>query len=1031
MGPATEQKNDFKKLLHDENDDMSIDIVKSQTCQYFEPEEVHNLFTPNCFSIFSHNIRSLSGNFKDLRDLLYNMLPGNFSVIALQEIWSINKMYDLTGYKQLLYKTRDMNTDPNPNCGGGVGFFVQNDLQYEVLEDESVFISGVYESLWIKVKIGETYKIIGNVYRPNSAPKANLKKAISIHEAILTKITTNKKHSKCSIEIVSDFNVDLLKFQEHELTNSYLELLLSFSLLPAVTKPTRITHNTASLIDHICVLNKSNQHNSGIILSYISDHFPTFYIDQTRSPKPKKKPFKIRKINDETQNDLNNLLKASSFQNITSQDDPALAFSNFFTLWNSAAELSFPEITVNPKTKSKFVHSPWMTPGLLVSCKTKQKLFSKKLQKPTVANISTFKTFNIIYNNCRKKAKKNHYNEMFDACKRDLKLTWKLVREVSCTRKGQARQLPEYFRYQGNTIRSPQEIANNFNQFFTEIGPQLADKIPKSKKHLKDFLSTPSPLDFQFTELSEQRILNFVKKIKPKASYGEDFISNKVLKFIAPTIIQPLKHIINISLQTGFFPDQFKIAKVIPIYKDSDCHEFSNYRPISLINSLSRLIESTVCFQVTGFADACDLFDPHQYGFRAKHNVNHPLLQFSEKIFEALNEGKISLAVFIDLKKAFDTVDYKILLEKLKHYGIRNTELLWFENYLQNRQQYVHLSSIAGESNINSCKLPCKCGIPQGSCLGPLLFLFFINDLTKATDFFTLLFADDCTFQITATNSSSLFKRANEELNKAEQWFSANKLTINAKKTKYILYKDPNSHIHVEDLYISQSIISRVGQFCEEKSVRFLGVWVDDQMSFTDHMSKLKSKLISGIYALSTSCKLVSLSVRKLIYRSLVESHIRFAAILYGASNPTMLNPLRVLQRKAVRIVAGANFNAHTGNLFKVHNFLKLDDIVQLSQTLFVRQFKNKQLPISFSSFFQNLSDQVLRDHDYNLKPKIVKRNFLTYYPSVQLIRAWNCNNLLLKSEAELVNLKSDFTSHKLNNYETECAVVNCYVCIP
>ena len=261
---------------------------------------------------------------------------------------------------------------------------------------------------------------------------------------------------------------------------------------------------------------------------------------------------------------------------------------------------------------------------------------------------------------------------------------WQLIRDVSCTKKGQSKQLPEYFRYKGDILRSPQEIADNFNKYFTKIGPQLANQIPMGKKHFKDFLSTPNPLCFEFSELSESRILNFISKMKSKSSYGADSISNKVLKFIAPTIIQPLKHLINTSLRTGYFPDELKIAKTIPIYKDSDSHEFLNYRPISLINSLSRLIESIVCFQVTGFADACDLFSSHQYGFRSKHNVNHPLLHFSEKIFEALNEGRISLAIFIDLKKAFDTVNYKILLEKLEFYGIRNTELYWFKNYLQN-----------------------------------------------------------------------------------------------------------------------------------------------------------------------------------------------------------------------------------------------------------------------------------------------------------------------------------------------------------
>ena len=149
--------------------------------------------------------------------------------------------------------------------------------------------------------------------------------------------------------------------------------------------------------------------------------------------------------------------------------------------------------------------------------------------------------------------------------------------------------------------------------------------------------------------------------MKSKSSFGEDCISNNVLKLISITIIQPLKHLINLSLSTGYFPDQFKTAKVVPIFKDSDSHEFSNYRPISLLNSMSRLFESIVCFQVTGFADASDIFYEHQYGFRSKHNVSHPLLHFSEKILNALNNNKFNIAIFLDLKKAFDTVNYEIL----------------------------------------------------------------------------------------------------------------------------------------------------------------------------------------------------------------------------------------------------------------------------------------------------------------------------------------------------------------------------------
>ena len=959
------------------------------------------------------------------------MLPANFSVIALQEIWSVSKMYDLTGYNDLIYKTRDMNTEPNSNCGGGVGFFVSKNFQFEILEEESVFISGVYESLWIKVQVDKCkFKIIGNIYRPNTAPRANLKLAIETHASIITKIKSNKNHSKCSIEIASDFNVDLLKFQEHNKTNEYFEVLLSFGLLPTVTKPTRISHNSATLIDHIFVSNQSKFHYSGIIISEISDHFPIFYIDQSNNQKPKPQPYQTRKINSETQTNLNNLLKTTSFENIINQSNPSEAFQNFFDICHSATDISFPVITVRPKS-TKFSHSPWMTPGLLISSKTKQKLFNKKLNSPTQVNVSKFKYYNNIYNMCRHRSQQLYYSKRFTDCKDDLKTTWKLIREVSCSRKVQKDNLPDYFRWKGNIIRGPQEIANNFNRYFTEVGPDLASKIPDSKKHFSNFLGTPNKQDFKFSEMSEIRILNFIKNMKPKSSFGEDCISNNVLKLIAPTIIQPLKHLINISLTTGYFPDQFKIAKVIPIFKESDCHEFSNFRPISLLNSISRLFESIVCFQVTGFTDACDILYKHQYGFRAKHNINHPLLHFTDNIFNALNNNKFNISIFIDLKKAFDTVNYDILLKKLEHYGIRNTELLWFKNYLQNRQQYVHLSKIAGVSNVNSSKLQCKSGIPQGSCLGPLLFLIFINDLPNATDLSTLLFADDCTFQISGSNSQSLIRLANLELEKAECWFNSNKLTINAKKTKYIFYKNQSNHVHLNDLFISNSAITRVGQFCDEKSVRFLGIWIDDALTFSGHISKLKSKLNSGLYALSSCNKIVPIKIRKTKYSSLVESHLRFGSIIYGAANPKLLEPISVMQRKAIRLVARASYNAHTDELFKKYRFLKYDDLVQLNQCIFLRQYSNKQLPTSFCSMFQYLplSQQVYRDDDYNVKPKVVNFKSLSFLPIIQLIRSWNRSSLLVKAEGEINALKDIFITQKLNSYAEECDKLICYVC--
>ena len=1034
QGPSGHTNSDLRNLLNDDNNDGSSDapnILKNQSCQYFEPEEVNAEIDSDSFSILSHNVRSLSGHFESFKDMLYAMLPTNFSVIAMQEVWSIHKVYNLTGYSDMVFKTRDMNKERNPNCGGGVGFFVHKKFEYEVLEEESIFVEGVYESLWIKVEVAKNiFKIVGNVYRPNTAPRASIKQAIEIHSSILTNISKNKDHSKCSIELVGDFNIDLLQFQNHDQTNDFLETSFSFGLLPVITKPTRITPNSATLIDHIWVRNKSEVHRAGVILCHISDHYPTFYAHHIHQEKQTLKPFKTRITNKDAQNSFKKLLKNANFDSVLSNENPETAYHDFLSIYNSAAELAFPEVTLRPK-KHTFAHSPWMTPGLLVSCKTRQKLLRAKETNPSPHNKAKFRAYNKIFTACRRKAQALHYTEKFAQCRTDLKETWKLVREVSCTKTKQRDKIPDYFRHEGTILKDPGEIANKFNKYFAEIGPNLANAGLKcqsrNSKHFSEFLGPKHENNFKFSELSQIRLYNFIKKIKPKTSFGQDLVSSKVLQFIAPTILRPLRHLINLSLRTGHFPDKFKVAKIVPIYKDSDQHEFNNYRPISLLSSLSRLLESIVSFQLTSFAEAHNIFYQHQYGFRANHSVAHPLLHFTENILKAQNEGKINISIFVDLKKAFDTVSYEILLAKLEHYGVRNTELLWFRNYLTNRTQYVSLN-LKGES-YSSCLLECKCGVPQGSCLGPLLFLFFINDLPNASKFFSILFADDTTFQLTGSNSSDTFLRANAELSRAEEWFIANKLTLNAKKTRVMVFKSKHQHVHYHNLYLQNNIIERVGEDCKENLVRFLGVWIDEFLTFTGHLAKLKGKLNSGIYALATCTKVVPFRVRKLIYHSLFESHLHFGSIIYGAATTKSLEEISTVQRKAVRVLTRSTYNAHTDPIFKKHKILKVADLVHLNQSIFVRQFKNAKLPQSFNSFFEGIPthEHKCRDDDYNLKRP--SRNGQLHFPSCQIVRNWNQNNILLKSEADIATFKEDFILSKINSYDEECFKVNCLAC--
>ena len=242
------------------------------------------------------------------------------------------------------------------------------------------------------------------------------------------------------------------------------------------------------------------------------------------------------------------------------------------------------------------------------------------------------------------------------------------------------------------------------------------------------------------------------------------------------------------------------------------------------------------------------------------------------------------------------------------------------------------------------------CGIPQGTVLGPLLFIIFINDLPNATELFTLLFADDTTFQLEGDDVRKLIIRANAELLKAQEWFMSNKLTLNAKKTKLLLFspKDLKPRTLSPNLVLGGTNIERIGLDEKEKSVRFLGVWVDDELSFTSHLTQLRIKLSYGIHALHTSKFNTTLEIRKTIYYSLFACHLGFGSIMYGAARENSLSEIFTLQKRAVRLVSGSHYIAHTDPIFQRLGILKLTDMINLDRQVFVHKFRQGKLPLAF-----------------------------------------------------------------------------------
>ena len=638
----------------------------TDNCMYIPPSDVSSYLSSESFNVLSLNARSLAASINDLQDLLAAS-PDKFSVVTLQEVWSAKRELTIPGYKSLASNTRDQDGATNPNCGGGVGLFIRKDLESEILHEQSIFIPGMYESIWAKIKPKKGAKgvIVASVYRPDTPPRANLGLAVSTHLGIIDSIRKDKTLRHCKIIITTDFNLDLLEYSLKERTTNYVDSHFSRGLVPIITKSAHITLSSAKVIDHIFISNPSNNFKAGIITAKLSDHYPTFLSDPSIITDPIKQPEPYRKINNLTTKSFLKLLSTVSFSNSTI---PKVAFDNFFNIITSAAELSFP-MTTPKKLSKKNRFTPWMTPGLLISSAKKHILYSKKIKSKSEVDANIFRKYNNIFNSCKKRAKRDYYLKAFSASISDLKTTWKLINEVTGRRKGDSDPLPNYFFSPNNPdikISSQKDIADNFNLFFSSIGPKLANKLNRSHlpdNNFKNFLGEKPNSKFSFQPITEHQLLQIVKNLKSKKSSGCDLVSNNLIKIAIPYLLKQLTYLANLSLESGYVPEQIKVSKVLPLFKDGNKRDFNNYRPIAIISTFGKIIEKVVFNQLSSYLDTNNLLHKNQFGFRSKHSVVHPLMLFSNNVLSSLSSNLFNLAIFIDLRKAFDTVSFSILLD--------------------------------------------------------------------------------------------------------------------------------------------------------------------------------------------------------------------------------------------------------------------------------------------------------------------------------------------------------------------------------
>ena len=887
--------------------------------------------------------------------------------------------------------------------GGGVSIYVHNEISYK-LRNDAQFNRKYFETAFIEInkKMFNSKRniIIGAIYRP---PKSCMNKFNDELESLLKTLNNEKKY----VYIQGDFNVNTMyeKFEGKPKDLLFSNIFQSYYYQKLIIdKPTRVTENSATLLDNIYtnMPDLFNRNESGILLTRITDHYPIFTV-RSESELPEKSKFRdMRNFSEKNISNFRKLLKKHDWTDLYNIEDANLAFCNFMCNFKSYFDHCFPlqKIKINYKNRN-----PWISKEIKDAIKEREKLLSISIKTPTEINKKKYKKYKNEVLSKQRKAERDYYQAQLELHNDDLEKSWKILRLIIGKFEDTKLCRLNDFVIDGKITIDNNIITDAFNKYFISVGSVLEKQLGKSQTDPLSYVDTNEQA-LRIPQIVSDEIQSVISKLN-NSSPGCDDIPPKIGKLFVDQYIEPLKYLINKSIAQGIFPDELKLAQVVPIFKAGDEQLVQNYRPISVLPFISKIYEKIVANYLIDFLDSNNLLYKYQFGFRKSHSTSHAIITLVDKVSRALDTGKFVVGLYLDIKKAFDAVPHSILLEKLYALGIRGNIYNWFKSYLENRKQYVIY---------NNCKSDMGTithGVPQGSILGPLLFIIFMNDFSKSSELlFAILYADDTNIFLEGNSYNKTILELNTELLKIESWLVANRLTLNVSKTHYMIFHRSRIKTVDHDLILNGNVVKRV------TSTKFLGIIVDDQLKWKQHINYIKNKISKSIGIIYKARNYVNRHTLRNLYYTFVYPYLIYCVEVWGNTCDSYLEPLILKQKQCIRTITFSQFKAHTEPLFQELNILSFHKLVIHRISLLMYKNYADILPTSIASLF--IRNDVYHDHYTRVSSLLhvpVGHTGLIYKTfRFSAIKIWNYVEANVSINSSYTSFKNAIKCHLLGN---------------